>query len=47
MYPFYVDGCGEMKMRILKISNIILGKLGQPSVLPTLKRFFFTSILLC
>ena len=21
MYPIYVDGCGEMKMRMLKISN--------------------------
>ena len=41
MYPIYVDGCGEMKMRMLKISNIILGEEGQPSVLPTLKRFFF------
>ena len=22
MYPIYVDGCGEMKMRMLNISNI-------------------------
>ena len=28
MYAFYVDGCGEMKMRMLKISNIILGEIG-------------------
>ena len=28
MYPIYVDGCGEMKMRMLKISNTILGGRG-------------------
>ena len=46
MYPIYVDRCGEMKMRMLKISNFFffgVGGGGQPSVLPTLKRFFFTS----
>ena len=47
MYPIYNDGCGEMKMRMLKISNIFGGeKGGQPSVLPTLKRIFFASSLL-
>ena len=28
MYPIYVDGCGEMKMRMLKISNIFLFGVG-------------------
>ena len=40
MYPIYVDGCGEMKMRLLKISNIFWGGGEQASVLPSLKRFF-------
>ena len=39
----YVHGCGEMKMRMLKIA--FWGREGwgggQPSALPTLKRFFF------
>ena len=36
----YVHGCGEMKMRMLKIA-LGEGGGGQPSALPTLKRFFF------
>lgn len=36
----YVHGCGEMKMRMLKIAFWGRGG-GQPSALPTLKRFFF------
>lgn len=35
----YVHGCSEMKMRMLKIA--FWGRGGQPSALPTLKRFFF------
>ena len=38
----YVHGCGEMKMRMLKIAlGEGRGGGGQPSALPTLKRFFF------
>ena len=39
----YVHGCGEMKMRMLKIAFWARegGGGGQPSALPTLKRFFF------
>lgn len=37
----YVHGCGEMKMRMLKIALGEGGGGGQPSALPTLKRFFF------
>ena len=38
----YVHGCGEMKMRMLKIAFWGGGGGGgQPSALPTLKRFFF------
>ena len=39
----YVHGCGEMKMRMLKIAFWGRGG-GQPSALPTLKRFFFQHI---
>ena len=39
----YVHGCGEMKMRMLKIAfwGRGAGGGGQPIALPTLKRFFF------
>ena len=45
MDPIYVHGCGEMKMRMLKIAlgegGRGRGGGGQPSALPTLKRFSF------
>ena len=41
MYPIYVDGCGEMKMRTLKISNIILGGRGAAKCAAYVKTILF------
>ena len=41
MYPIYVDGCGEMKMRMLKISNTILGGRGAAKCAAYVKTILF------
>ena len=38
MYPIYVDGCGEMKMRMLKIS---LGRRGAAKCAAYVKTILF------
>ena len=41
MYPIYVDGFGEMKMRMFKISNIILGGIGAAKCAAHVKTILF------
>ena len=41
MCPIYVDGCGEMKMRMLKISNTILGGRGATKCAAHVKTILF------
>ena len=41
MYPIYVDGCGEMKMRMFKICNIILGGRGAAKCAAYVKTILF------